>query len=90
MTDSRRPELPDPGEGMWWEIEMDSTGDFALTLYKLLPNAARFDQTSVVAREYVNGKDVTAERLETEASRLLNHYIKSNAFVGEYHRIKEN
>lgn len=84
MAEFKKPNLPDPGPGRWWEIELDIDGDWRLVLKK-----------DDIASPWNLGVEITSELLydqavakdfEYAATNILNRLDKAAAFIGTYHK----
>jgi len=73
----RKPELPDPGDGRYWEIVCDGYGDFYLSLM-------RGNGVTIMRGDPVPPESAEAERFETEAITMLDTANKRDVFVGTY------
>lgn len=85
---SRKPDLPDPGEGKWWEITRDVDGDYTIGLYTS-EHVGGYEQNLIVLTvAYIPSyQRPKAEDFEDLARELLNTYDADNQFfVGTYHR----
>lgn len=84
MTSYNPPNLPDPGEGRWWDITQ-TDWYFTLSLMTNGEGSYRNFETVLVS------EDIRVERtdefvLRKLANTLLDNYDKTAAFVGQYHK----
>lgn len=82
---SSKPNLPDPGEGRWWDISLDRDKDYILSLRKGYGITVFEDEelASVLVFKY----DAKAETFEREAETILRQIdVDRELFVGTYHK----